>query len=106
MPGYPPGEPKPNCRRPYATSDLCLGRDPVPAALAGIFAPPTAAETILKALQVRGHQPQIDRPVEELPETYREWIIDFSDSGYVARYRFEGGVVTILALRHQKEAGC
>jgi plasmid stabilization system protein ParE len=65
-----------------------------------------AAETILKALQVLGHQPQIGRPVEDLPETYREWMIDFGDSGYVARYRFEGGIVTILALRHQKEAGC
>jgi plasmid stabilization system protein ParE len=65
-----------------------------------------AAETILKALQVLGQQPQIGRPVEDLTETFREWMIDFGDSGYVARYRFEGGIVTILALRHQKEAGC
>jgi hypothetical protein len=35
----------------------------------------------------------------------RYWLIDFGDSGYVARYRFTGETVTILALRHQKEAG-
>jgi hypothetical protein len=28
-----------------------------------------------------------------------------SDSGYVTRYRFDGEIVTILAVRHQKEAG-
>ena len=65
-----------------------------------------AAETILKALQVLGQQPQIGRPVEDFPEQYREWLIDFGDSGYVARYRLVGEVVIILALRHQKEAGC
>ncbi|MDF2600648.1 MAG: hypothetical protein K0Q54_3471, partial [Methylobacterium brachiatum] len=27
------------------------------------------------------------------------------DSGYVARYRVDDDVVTILAVRHQKEAG-
>lgn len=32
-------------------------------------------------------------------------IIDFGDSGYVARYRFDGEAVTILAMRLQKEAG-
>lgn len=45
------------------------------------------------------------RLVEDLPEQYREWPIDFGDSGYVARYRFDGDAVTILAVRHQKEAG-
>ena len=64
-----------------------------------------AAETIIKALQVLGLQPQIGRPVEDMPEQYREWVIDFGDSGYVARYRFDGNTVTILAMRHQKEVG-
>jgi hypothetical protein len=36
---------------------------------------------------------------------YRELLIDFGDSGYVTRYRFDGEVVTILAMRHQKEVG-
>jgi plasmid stabilization system protein ParE len=40
-----------------------------------------------------------------MPDDYREWTIDFGDSGYVARYRFDGEGVTILAVRHQKEIG-
>jgi len=32
-------------------------------------------------------------------------IIDFGDSGYVARYRLDAHNVIILAVRHQKEAG-
>ncbi|MBI5333249.1 MAG: type II toxin-antitoxin system RelE/ParE family toxin [Burkholderiales bacterium] len=64
-----------------------------------------AAETILKAVQVLGRHPQIGRPVEDLPEEYREWVIDFGDSGYVARYRIDGDAVTVLAVRHQKEVG-
>lgn len=64
-----------------------------------------AGETIIKAVQVLGLQPQIGRPVEGMPEAYREWPIDFGDSGYVARYRFDGEVVTIVAVRHQKEVG-
>jgi plasmid stabilization system protein ParE len=64
-----------------------------------------AAQAILKAVQVLGLQPQIGRPVADMPDEYREWPIDFGDSGYLARYRFEGESVTILALRHQKELG-
>ncbi len=64
-----------------------------------------AGETIIKAMTVLGHQPQIGRPVADMPEDYREWLIDFGDSGYVARYRFDGETVTILAVRHQKEVG-
>ena len=62
-----------------------------------------AAYTIIKALQVLGLQPQTGRLVEDMPDQYREWVIDFGDSGYVARYRFDGEAVTILAVRHQKE---
>ena len=64
-----------------------------------------AADTIMKALQVLGLQPQIGRPVEDMSDQYREWMIDFGDSGYVARYRFDGEAVIILAVRHQKEVG-
>ncbi len=64
-----------------------------------------AGETIMKALQVLGLQPQIGRPINDLPEEFREWVIDFGDSGYVARYRIDPDAVTILAVRHQKEIG-
>ncbi len=64
-----------------------------------------AAEMILEAVQVLGLQPHIGRPIEEMPDEFREWVIDFGDSGYVARYRIDGDAVTVLAVRHQKEVG-
>lgn len=50
-----------------------------------------------------GTHPGMGRLIEDLPEQYREWVIDFGDSGYVARYRVTGEMVPILAVRHQKE---
>lgn len=70
-----------------------------------IAAAKRSAEAIMKAIQILGYQPQIGRPVEGMPDEYREWVIDFGDSGYVARYRFDGDDITILAVRHQKEVG-
>ncbi len=64
-----------------------------------------AGETIMEAVQVLGFQPQIGRPIENMPDEFREWVIDFGDSGYVARYRIDTNAVTILAVRHQKEVG-
>ncbi len=64
-----------------------------------------AGETILKSLQILKNQSHIGRPIEEMPEEYREWVIAFGDAGYVARYRIDADAVTILAIRHQKEAG-
>lgn len=64
-----------------------------------------AAETIRQSLRILGVQPRIGRPVENLPNEYHEWLIDFGDSGYVARYRVDADTVMILAVRHQKEVG-
>ena len=64
-----------------------------------------AGEAIVKSVQVLGLQPQLGRPMEDLPENFREWIIDFGDSGYLARYRIDPDAITILAVRHQKEVG-
>ncbi len=64
-----------------------------------------AAAAIVKAVQLLGQHPKIGRPAEEMDIEYRELVIDFGDSGYIALYRYEGGFVTILALRHQKEVG-
>lgn len=68
-----------------------------------------AAKRSVKAIRqevtVLGQQPGIGRPVEDMPEEFRDWIIDFGDSGYVARYRIDADAVTILAVRHQKEVG-
>jgi hypothetical protein len=40
-----------------------------------------------------------------MPEEFLEWIIDFGDSGYVARFRLDPNVAVILAVRQQKEVG-
>ena len=46
------------------------------------------------------------RVIEGMPAQYREWLIDFGDSGYVARYHIDPEAnVTILAVGHQREAG-
>ena len=64
-----------------------------------------AVKAIRRAVQVLEQQPGLGRPVEDMPEEFREWIIDFGDSGYVARYRIDTDAVTILAVLHQKEVG-
>lgn len=64
-----------------------------------------AGETILKSVRALGVNPHMGRLVEDLPEQYREWLVDFGDSGYVARYRIDGDTLTILAVRHLKKAG-
>jgi len=40
-----------------------------------------------------------------MPDQYREWLVNFGDRGYIVRYRIDGYAITILAVRHQKEAG-
>ena len=64
-----------------------------------------AGETIRQGVRVLSAHPRLGRLVDDLPEEFREWLIDFGDSGYVVRYRIEGDAVTILAIRHEKEAG-
>ena len=64
-----------------------------------------AAHAIRLGVRVLGSQVQLGRPIEDMTEAYREWPIDFGDSGYVVRYRIADDAVTILAVRHQKEVG-
>ena len=74
-------------------------------ALKNIDAAKRAVTAMRQGVRVLGQQPGIGRPIDEMPDEFREWIIDFGDSGYVARYRLDSDVVTILAMRHQKEVG-
>ena len=64
-----------------------------------------AVMAIRQGVKVLAQQPGVGRPIEDLPTEFREWMIDFSGSGYVARYRIDTDTVTVLAVRHQKEAG-
>lgn len=64
-----------------------------------------AAKAIREGVKILANQPKIGRPVEEMEPEYREWLIDFGESGYIALYRYDGRMAVILAVRHQKEAG-
>lgn len=64
-----------------------------------------AVQAIRQGVKVLTLQPGMGRPIEDLPVEFREWLIDFGDSGYVARYRQDGDAIVVLAVRHQKEAG-
>jgi plasmid stabilization system protein ParE len=64
-----------------------------------------AVQAIRQGVKVLEQQPGLGRPVEDMDDEFRDWIIDFGDSGYVARYRFDQQSITILAVRHQKEVG-
>lgn len=65
----------------------------------------SAVKAIRQEVKVLALQPGIGRPVEEMPPEFREWMIDFGHGGYVAMYHHDGDVVTILAVRHQREVG-
>lgn len=64
-----------------------------------------AAQAIKKTLKLLADNPEIGRVIEDMPEDYREVVIDFGKDGYLARYRFDldENTVVILAIRHQRE---
>jgi plasmid stabilization system protein ParE len=64
-----------------------------------------AVRAIRQGVKRLAAHPEIGRPVDEMPPEFREWLIQFGNSGYVVLYRCEGGQVAILAVRHGKEAG-
>lgn len=64
-----------------------------------------AVKAIRSGVKVLAHQPSLGRPIEDMEAEYREWLIDFGNSGYIALYRVENETAAILAVRHQKEAG-
>jgi plasmid stabilization system protein ParE len=64
-----------------------------------------AVVAIRQGVKVLEQQPGVGRPVDDMDDEFRDWIVDFGDSGYVVRYRVDLQSVTILAVRHQKEIG-
>ncbi len=62
-----------------------------------------AVRAIRGGLKVIGHQPEIGRPVADMEPEYREWLVEFGDSGYVAPYRYNWQTAVILSVRHQRE---
>lgn len=62
-----------------------------------------AIREIRQRVKILAHQPGAGRPVGELSPSWREWPVSFGNNGYVALYRTDDHVVTILAVRHQRE---
>lgn len=63
-----------------------------------------AVAAIRDALRPLAWSPRIGRPVEDRPELL-ELVVDFGASGYLALYRFEPALdtVVVLAVKHQLE---
>ena len=64
-----------------------------------------AVSAVRQGVRVLAFQSRIGRPVDDMPDEFREWMIDFGDSGYLVRYRIGSDAITILAVRHQREVG-
>lgn len=64
-----------------------------------------AAKAIREGVKILATQQRVGKPAEEMDPEYREWLIEFGDSGYVVLYHYDGQTALIVAVRHQKEAG-
>lgn len=76
------------------------------------FLAPKSREAAQRAVKaIRGgvkelsRHPEIGRPVEDMLPEFREWMVEFGQSAYIALYHFDGEQVVILAVRHGREAG-
>ena len=65
-----------------------------------------AGQAIERQFALLETEPGVGRPFDDHPE-FRELIIPFGDTGYVALYHHavNAGLVYVLAFRHQKQAG-
>ena len=64
-----------------------------------------AVRTIRQGMKLLAAHPEIGRPAEGMEPEFREWLIPFGGSGYLALYRIGGRRVVILAVRHGRELG-
>lgn len=64
-----------------------------------------AVNAIREGVKIIASQPEVGRPAEGMEPEYREWLIDFGDSGYIVLYRYDRQTAMVVAVRHQKEAG-
>ncbi|KAA8698853.1 MULTISPECIES: type II toxin-antitoxin system RelE/ParE family toxin [Pseudomonas syringae group] len=64
-----------------------------------------AVKTIREDIRIIAEQPEVGRLADRMATEYREWLIDFGDSGYVILYRYDTNEIVVVAVRHQKEVG-
>ena len=58
-----------------------------------------------QAVNTLAAHPEIGRPDDLTLHPIREWFISFGQDGYVVRYGLDADILTILAVRHGREAG-
>lgn len=63
-------------------------------------------QAIARSFRLLETTPALGRPLDDIPD-FRELLIPFGQSGYVALYRYDAteDAVYVLAFRHQKEGG-
>ncbi|MFO1159821.1 MAG: type II toxin-antitoxin system RelE/ParE family toxin [Reyranellaceae bacterium] len=69
---------------------------------------PRAATRAMQAtsdrLELLESRPRLG-PVDSEQPDLREFSIPFGSAGYLARYRLDGDLIIVLAVRHAREAG-
>ena len=64
-----------------------------------------AVRTIRAGVKILSHHTEAGRAADDIGPGFREWLIDFGESGYVVLYHFDGDMAAIYAVRHQRELG-
>ena len=64
-----------------------------------------AIGVIRTSLNHLAKHPAIGRPIENMDVLFREYVIPYGHSGYLALYYYDGEIAVFLAVRHQFEAG-
>ncbi len=64
-----------------------------------------AVKAIREGVRLLAAHPEAGRPAQDMDPAFREWPIQFGAGGYLALYRYDGGEVVILAVRHGREEG-
>lgn len=64
-----------------------------------------AVKSIREGVRILATHPEAGRPFDDLPQEFREWVIEFGRGAYVVIYHYDGKEVVLLAIRHGREAG-
>jgi len=74
-------------------------------AIKNINAAKRAINIIRESINILAKQPEVGRPVADMAVEFREWLVNFGDSGYVVLYHYDCNKqhAVVLSVKHQKE---
>jgi plasmid stabilization system protein ParE len=64
-----------------------------------------AVKAIYTGMRFVARHPHMGRPADGMPPEFREQVIPFAASAYVAMYHYDGRQAVVLRVRHGREAG-